>query len=527
MRGLIERFYRVLARQYPPLDDRLRMLFMLLLLGLTWHEFIETIPLHLRRCPPELFQAVGMMDLLPVQAKDPAFFAHLTWNARWLLVGVWVVAIMGLGGRLPIILTAAGFTAFWSMAKCCSGTGHVLHLPMYTLIVLAIYTRPGAFSADAWIARRWARYPFRPKPHVDATGIARFIILGVAVYTLFAGGLTKLLHAGLHWMDGETLQIHIDHMRSPKGTFGRWLLDQVLEQRWIAAVLASWTILLEVGSIVAVFWRRSRNFILVNACIFHVGIYFMMLPRYFPQMAVYILPFHWGAVVRRSPQPIRRWLAPPRDPVPTVAPGFGHQARNVAFVTILVSVLAFIWVRQREWYPFTHIPMYSDHLTATTFAGHPVADFDTVEGLQRISRDYGQGRQGWFFTFWLAPRVELRGVATGPDGTLTSTDLTPVFLARLHNWTVWNERIAHAVLTEVGRHPVQDGRLQLDGHHDHLTHCLQGALRVLDSAGALAGWDEVRMIYRLHGHAELILCALPATAPAAAPVFRPTAPAYR
>lgn len=527
MRALVERTYDVLARQYPPLDDRLRMVFYTALLLTTQHEWFESIPLQLRRCPPELFHAVGVMGLLPERWADPEIFQKLLWAGRAPLMVVWTLAIVGLGGRLPMVLTAAGLTIFWSMNKCCSGTGHGLHLAMYTLIVLALYARPGAWSLDAWIARRWARYPFRPRAHVDATGLARYIILGLAVYTLFAGGLSKLRVSGLYWMDGETLQLHILHMNHPKGAFGQWLLDLTLDHRWLAAILASWTILLEVGSGLALFFRRVRNLIIVNAWAFHLGIYFMMLPRYFPQMSVYLLVFHWGGLLRRTAPYLGRLAAPPVQPAPVLPPSFGHKARNVAFVAVLVGVLAFIWIRQREWYPFTHIPMYSDHLTAESFAGHRVADFDSVEGFTRISQAYDAGQQGWFFTFWLPKRVEVRGVAWDADGSVRTADLTEVMHRRLSNSSVWGERLAHAVMSEFHRYPAVDGRLRIDREDSHLTHYLRAALRLLDKTGALAEWDEVHMVLHLGDSDEVVLSALPAVAPVGKPKIKPAAPGYR
>lgn len=528
LQRFVDRAYHVLSRQYPPLDDRLRMVFMAALLLTTYDELLSTIPLHLRRCPPELFQAVGAMDLLPTWLKTPDLYAKLTWQGRMPLLTVWCLAIVGLGGRLPIILTAVGFTAFWSMSKCCSGTGHGLHLPMYTLIVLALYTRPGAFSLDAWIARRWPKYPFAPRAHVDATGLARYLILILAVYTLFAGGLSKSMVAGFGWLDGETLQVYLTHMNKPKGAVGQWMLDTVLDHRWLAAILATWTVLLELGSILAVFWRRARVPVLLSAGVFHIGIYLMMYPRYFPQMCVYLIPFHWGGVVGRVRPLFGRLLAPPEHPVPTLPPGPGHRMRNVAFAGAVITTLVFFIVRQREWYPFTHVPMYSDHLTASHYAGHAVADFDHVAGLQRVSAAYDQGRQGWFFTFWIPERVELRGVAHPTGGAESTTDLTPLFHARLNNWTLWNERIAHAVLTEFHRHPVVDGVLQRDAtKDDHLSHCLQGALRVLARIDALDGYEQVQLIYHLGGEEEVVLCSLPSAAPTTLPTFRPTAPGYR
>lgn len=279
------------------------------------------------------------MELLPASIAQPAQFALA---ANYLIPFVWTAWILcafGFGGRLPQFVTALGFTAVYSMTKCCSGTGHGLHLAMYALITLALFTRPGRYSLDGLIATYWPRYPLRPRPHVDASGFARTVILGLAIYTLFAGGLTKLYVAGFHWLDGETLQIHVEEMNHPKGKIGEWVLGLVLENRWIAAILSTWTILLEVGSIVALFFPRTRNVLIVNAWLFHLGIYLIMLPKYFPQMVVYLLIFHWRPVIDRISQKDHRTKSLSGATLQQLQPSFIHKAKNVLFVFALVASL--------------------------------------------------------------------------------------------------------------------------------------------------------------------------------------------
>ena len=497
------KMYGFMHRQYPPLDDRVRALFLLALL-LTCQEGIFTvIPHQVRQCPPEFFMPPGVLAWLPGSLMDPVWLGKLLWAGRMPLLIVWVMAIIGLGGRLPLVLTTVGFTAFYAISKCCTGTGHGMHLPMYTLIVLTLYVRPGRFSADAFIAQFWRAYPLRLRPSIDMTGAARTMVLVLAVYTLFAGGVSKMWEGGFGWMDGLTLQEYLKWQNNPKGDLGRWMLQFVLDHRWVAVLLSVWTIALEVGSILAIPFRRYRNLVLLNACVFHIGIYLLMFPRYFPQMACYMIVMHWGLLLRGLPgggaiAPSEQSVGP--DTVPE-----GRRMRSAFLMVAMIVALAVSILVQKEWFPFTHIPMYNQRCTSTQWGSVRVEDLRTEEGLVRLSREFDRKPHGQLLLMTFPAQVEVRTVPIGSGPKESGQDRTDAARKKLGNAFLWRSRIGHAVLREFHRYEVRADTLVIDDPHSRITACTRASVHLLHAAGVLGDTDEVRLVLHLDNGREVLL----------------------
>ncbi len=506
--------YGVMHRQYPPLDDRLRALFLFALLLTCQVEIFTVIPAQVRHCPPDFFMPPGVLAWLPDTLMDPAWLGKLLWAGRVPLLIVWVMAVIGLGGRTPLVLTAIGFVVYYSISKCCTGTGHGLHLPMYTLIVLALYVRPGRFSADALIARLWPAYPLRPGSSVDMTGAARTLVLVLAVYTLFAGGVSKMWVGGIGWMDGLTLQEYLKWQNHPKGELGRWMLQFVLDHRWLAILLSVWTVALELGSILAIPFRRYRNLVFLNACAFHIGIYLLMFPRYFPQMACYVIVMHWGLLLRGLPggdavQPSVRPVDPGTIPM-------GRRVRTVLLmVAISVPLIVSILV-QKEWFPFTHIPMYNQRCTSTQWGPARVEDLRTEEGLVRLSREFDKEPHGQLLLMAFPAQVEVRVVPLGSGPNAPGRDMTDVASRELGNPFLWRTRFGHAVLREMHRYQVRADSLVINDPGSRITACARASMHLLTAGKAIGAAEEVRLVLHLAEGREIQLARAVQPPPAGA-----------
>jgi hypothetical protein len=112
---------------------------------------------------------------------------------------------------------------------------------------------------------------------------------------------------------------------------------------------------LELASPLALFSHRARVAIFLGAPAFHVGVFLVMVPWYWPQMVCYLLVLDWGRIARA----LRRRPAIGADHAGTAAPA-ARAARVAALsATAVAALLLAVAVARIEWWPLTHVPMYS------------------------------------------------------------------------------------------------------------------------------------------------------------------------
>lgn len=404
---MIARFGRWWTHDLPPLDGRLRFAIYALLLGLGYRTFVERIPSALSRCPPELYEPAGLMQIVAGAGLGlPELGAWLP-AARWLLVVCWVCSALGLLGRAPMLLTGLGTLGFWGAYKGCTPTGHTWHLPALTLLWFGLFAAPDArWSLDAVLARRFRGYPFRPERRgtLAASGFARKLVLVCSSYILFAAGVSKLREAGLAWADGQSLQHYLLYYTGERKAGFGWLFDALVAHPWAAVAASLGTLLIELGAPAAIFLPRLRIPLLLAASLLHAGIAAVMIPRYFPQSVCYLAAADWSGLGRawRSRRGGRQ--DPARDPPAGATLAVWRSGLAAALGCGLAGVLLVGLWRGLEWYPLTTIPMYSSYFSEGVIAGYPAEYLESREGLVEVSRRYLRTQQPWILKFHL-PRL--------------------------------------------------------------------------------------------------------------------------
>lgn len=495
---------RYFSTTLPPLDGRLRILVLGLLFALAHSRVFEGMIELVQGCPEGFYEPAGIMSWIGPQELSGI---HQWTSALQLPLQVaWLMAIVGLGGRWPALFVGVAMLLLQGWWKGCVGTGHAWYLPTYILLVLGLFGGNDRYSLDAALARRFEAYPFRPAEagSVAASGLARGLSLCLCVFVMGSAGLAKLSEAGPGWADGASLQAYLTSVGSPK-PWGQWLFDLMVAHRPVSAALSVFTFVIELGAPLILFFPRLRFPYVLCAWGFHIGIMALMVPNYLPQMTCYLLIVDWGALLRRFEKKPALAIAPLRDSAqdrarraladevaaaldgepelaeeiaaarPTAEPAAAGSAEadvapaalppatrasagsspHVLRVSAVAgSVLGLILIStalaRREFYPLSHIPMYSSRFGDDVRGGVPIAQWEDIEGFHALCQRFLAEARPYMFQTYVGRKVQI-GVRTKRGMRSVTFPLISKYLPR--DRTVWVERAAEAVARDVTAEP--------------------------------------------------------------------------
>lgn len=346
------RSVRFWTHDLEPLDGWLRAVFyaglLLLALNGTFRSPLAA-PEVFAGTDPAFYTPRGLLARIGVGWVD----AELLRAVRAVTVAAWCAAIAGLLQPLSFAVTGIGFMLLHGVGVGAVGITHRWYLAAWTLLALSFAVDDGRLSLDAWIARRFPRWPLLHPPALWRTGWARKVVLLVAVSVLFSGGVAKLLGSGPAWLDGLSLQHYIARHDDP-----RWpaLATWLAERQWACAALSVFSVALELAAPLALVSRRARHALIVAALAFHLGIWLVMHPEYWAHSWCYLLLVDW----RRLHAAVRPGAT--RAQAATSPAGSGPSLSAGAWAgTAVAAVLAAVSLARIEWWPFTHVPMYADY----------------------------------------------------------------------------------------------------------------------------------------------------------------------
>lgn len=447
---MVRGYYSWWACDYFPVSGWLRILIYGLLLWMWQSGWGRWITGTIANCPNSLFEPAGVMGWLVAAGISPALLSRTALAMQPALVFVWLCAVVGLFGRWPRLLTGLGVAVVWGVFQSSAGTGHNWHLPMYLLLVCGIFLRSDRCSLDGLLSRWWPAWPFNPDhgSGPDLSGFARKLILLLAVFTLFAAGVAKLVHGGIAWMDGKPLLYYLGNLNDPKMSFGFWLHGFLMVHPSAVTALSVGTIILELGSIVTLFSARTRWPFFLCAWAFHLGIWFLMIPRYWPQMACYLLLVPWEALRVNSAaellQVLSGWKKPPPAPKACL-PGAAVQTGLSLLVTGICLALVATMVVQREWFPLTHVPMYSSYVSQQRLGEFPKTDYGDLAALARIAAVADNDGQPW----WIKFEIERKTRLIGRSAQASSGVALDGFPGNVVDKYLWTRRISYALLDDL------------------------------------------------------------------------------
>ena len=223
--------------------------------------------------------------LAAVFSRDAVFNPTVFTVLYWATLGVGILALVGLFTRVALVLFAAGTWIFVSHLFSYGDRHHTEALFAIFLMLLALAPSGERLSLDAVLRRRRTG-----AEDADTSELAIWplkLVLVLLGLTYLSAGMAKLLHSGLRWMNGYTLQGHTLADALSRGhPFGVWLA----QQHTLAVLLSVFTIVFELFFWVAlVVPRRWLPWLLLAALLFQVGLYVSGGYDFFQHMVLLVL----------------------------------------------------------------------------------------------------------------------------------------------------------------------------------------------------------------------------------------------
>jgi len=207
----------------------------------------------------------------------------------------WICCIIGFGGILTRLLTGLLVFILLTMNTGIGKTGvsHRWYVPTWTLLSL-ILIKNKRLSIDYLINEYVdGRYNVELNYSIFDSGFASKLIQCVSLYTLFAGGISKLRHSGIEWIYPSNLAFHLsDPSLETYGIFPLFrhkIRQLVLKYDFILLLMSTSSLFIELISIVGIFIESTRVPIVIGACLFHFGIWFLLSPNFVPQCLCYLM----------------------------------------------------------------------------------------------------------------------------------------------------------------------------------------------------------------------------------------------
>ena len=214
-----------------------------------------------------------------------------------------LLALVGLFTRLSLFLFTVGTWIFVAHLFSYGDRHHTEALFALFLMLLVFAPSGERLSVDALLRRRRGAAPAGTSELAVWPLKVMHVLLGL---TYFSAGMAKMLHSGLEWMNGYTLQGHTLADALSRGhPVGVWLA----QQHTLAVLLSVFTIIFELFFWVSLILpRRWTPVFLFGALMFQVGLYVSGGYDFFQHMVllalllVFLVPDWWqNRVKARAP----------------------------------------------------------------------------------------------------------------------------------------------------------------------------------------------------------------------------------
>ena len=222
---------------------------------------------------PEFIEPQLIVRAISAMVPREVFFTPDAFTfLYWVTFVAGIAALVGFFTRTSLFVLAAGTWTFVAHLFSYGDRHHTEALFGIFLMLLAFAPSGESLSVDALIRRRR-----RPANDVsDAPGTSEMAIWPLKVIhvlfalSYFSAGISKLLHSGVRWLNGYTLQGHTFGDALERGhPLGIWLA----QQHSLAVALSVFTILLEVFFFVSLFLPRWAPLFFLGALAFQVGLF--------------------------------------------------------------------------------------------------------------------------------------------------------------------------------------------------------------------------------------------------------------
>ena len=231
-----------------------------------WFVLVARAPVDLyARLPPELWDARGLLGLLPVEVIVASPGALLAVKGTALVLCA--LCVLGVRPWVPIAgSTAVLVVLFDALAKGLGGyTNHAQAVLILVTALLVIFP-----AADAVSVRRTG--PVDRDPLVHASAMVLAVLALTTSYTFI--GVRRLVTGGSEVFTGDSLQIWLVGLSQLHGPVDFDLGLRVLDHRWLLTVLGIGFLVVTVAEVVSPLvlrWDVVRRTWLAVMVGFHLG----------------------------------------------------------------------------------------------------------------------------------------------------------------------------------------------------------------------------------------------------------------
>jgi hypothetical protein len=221
---------------------------------------------------PEFIEPQLLIRIISAVVPREVFFTPEVFSALyWVTVVAGVAALVGFFTRTSLFLFALGTWIFVAHLFSYGDRHHTEALFCIFLLLLAFAPSGERLSVDALLRRRRHRSDASSASGMSEMAIWPLKVVHVLIaMTYFSAGMSKLLHSGLRWLNGYTLQGHTFGDALERGhPLGLWLA----RQHEVAVALSVFTILLEVFFFGSLFLPRLAPLFFLGALAFQGGLY--------------------------------------------------------------------------------------------------------------------------------------------------------------------------------------------------------------------------------------------------------------
>jgi hypothetical protein len=243
----------------------------------------------LGKLPDEMYRPITILRIMVLpfglDARPPA---ELVTVIYYLTVGVGVLALIGLATRVTLMAFALGNLFLVSYAYSFGDFHHTEAPLLIALVVLALAPSGHALSIDA-VLRRRRGVPFEAEGPMAGWPIRLLQWMFVLIY--LSAVLSKLVvHGGLDWLNGYTLQYYLIQDSLRKGT----LLGFWLSQYHIVVLISQYIVVIfQATFALAVIFPKLRWIYVPMGLGFHIGNIVFLNATFAEWIALYAVFIPW------------------------------------------------------------------------------------------------------------------------------------------------------------------------------------------------------------------------------------------
>lgn len=313
--------------------------------------FLVGLPEELRRYPI----GAGFWRALPLDRTT------LT-TGLWLLEAVAVAGALGIAGRACAGISAVLIFLLLGVGNWFAKLDHSVHFLWFT-VILALSPCTDCWAVDAWRAGK--QQPLQ-KGRRYALPLRWALLIVGGIY--FVSGFWKVWQGGWSWALGDTLRNYLWRSWYELGGWQPgWRIDRYPT---FYRLLGLFTILFELGFVVATLSRKWRRSALAAAVFFHVGVWLLMRAHFLDLALLEVALLGWFGSREVSvalPENYSGFYFGRRAPLPTLN----------WFATVLVLGNLAVGIASTDYFwPITHYPTFRDAVDDV----FPVAKFEIAQG---------------------------------------------------------------------------------------------------------------------------------------------------